>query len=153
MIGLSNDPVFMLVSTCLKGANSGRPVPVVAGSWAGPAPRLAQRMIAIGHAVETSWAIPNPGKSAGMPSARHAAPARQCHGPDLTGPAGRVLDRCSFRRSPSRLIELAIVLVIKIICRCSHHRGLVRCRPQSPRSSRDLFPVQIEQARSAQWRR
>jgi hypothetical protein len=89
------------------------PGSAIAGSQARPAPRL-QRKIAIGHAVETSWAIPKPRKLAGTPSAQHAA--TPCHGPDhLHAQQVVSLGRCSSRRSPRRLVDLAIVPVITAI--------------------------------------
>src|SRR5687767_1051970 len=101
------------------------PGSAIAGSQARPAARL-QRKIAIGHAVETSWAIPKPSKLAGTPSAQHAA--TPCHGPDhLHAQQVVSLGRCSSRRSPRRLVDLAIVPVIT--ANPDHHHGAGHVSP------------------------
>jgi hypothetical protein len=90
------------------------PSPVAGPGQAGTETHTAQ--IAIGHAVETSWAIPKPSKSAGTPSAGHAASARQYQGTDLTH-AKQVVSSTSGH-SGDHQAGLSIsrsLLVIKII--------------------------------------
>ena len=51
-------------------------------------------------------------------------------GPDLTHtPSRSCPHRCSFRRSPSRLVDLAIVPVIKMIFDPAHDRGAGQVSP------------------------
>jgi hypothetical protein len=59
MIGFSDDPA---AHACVDLAERSKfETPGFCHSrQVGPTPRLTQRKIAIGHAVETSWAIPKP---------------------------------------------------------------------------------------------